>query len=77
MNYQDERQERLFVDSKDYSKKINNDAIYSDIRDPKIFMNHQFSQLDPSRTSPIQTYEERQGFIPQKDNRPFRFDGTT
>ena len=77
MNYQDERQERLFVDSKDYSKPINSDAIYSDIRAPKMCMNQQFSQLDPSHTSPIQTYQERQGFIPQKDTRPFRFDGTT
>ena len=77
MNYQDKRQERLFVDSKDYSKLINSDAIYSNIRAPKMFINQQFSQLDPSHTSPIQTYQERQGFIPQKDTRPFRFDGTT
>merc|ERR1712238_360975 len=77
LNYQDERQEQLFVDSKDYSKQINSDDIYSDIRAPKTFMNQQFSQLDSSHTSPIQTYQERQDFIPQKDNRPFRFDGTT
>ena len=42
-----------------------------------MFMNQQFSQLDSFHTSSIRTYEERQGFIPQKDNRPFRFDGTT
>ena len=35
LNYQDERQERLFVDSKDYSKPINSDAIYSDNHGPK------------------------------------------
>merc|ERR1712238_273120 len=71
LNYQDERQEQLFVDRKDYSKQINSDAIYSDIRAPKTnavhIDNKERSQQAHTSILNYQDKQQEQLFVDSKD----------